>query len=616
MSFDYGRETLGIRNPFKVQGWLRASRGLIVLVLGGYALTTIQPLVEAGQQAEAWAALVVAIVLTVAGLKGLLGGSYQAMRFFVGRGVPSDLTNAEPRDEEEGRKPPYATEALEEMLLGRKNTTFEEPQGWLERALLSIAPKLLFLPEPYRMLIRRLGHAVAQTVFALLVFAMAWFSSTTGLTTLGDTPVLAWLALFLTIYLFGVWVSARRFRGRVTTAGLSLKLGIAAVTPFGLAYLHGVAPLPALPAAITLSLVVILGLATLLCVLAAAMVWLRARASAPETAVAEYRNNWQEVVHPRELFIHLDAVVMANRRYKEIPNRVYRVADPELIEEGSRSKGSFSGGTLQETQPAFRAIPAPKLFTYVRFLSTAIAQILFIVAALMLWKTPSNLIESFATIGSAGGLIELTALTFPIPLLLIVFGAAIQNCTNLFWAEMHFASLLLLFRCDGTYSESRLSAGSGVYDSTRSENTVVRSSLTPWIIAANAVTSTFTTSGSRSFSHPRYLLELHKAEVELDQIVSELRGFLQNRETIVGVQRRDIESSSAIHQLNQHARNTLGTTDVQLPPQSNRDLIGAEPEAHGETDAAASGADAAGTSSATTTAQTAGGVGEATETEA
>ena len=34
MAYDYGSESLGIRNPFKAEGLLRAIRGLVVSLLG------------------------------------------------------------------------------------------------------------------------------------------------------------------------------------------------------------------------------------------------------------------------------------------------------------------------------------------------------------------------------------------------------------------------------------------------------------------------------------------------------------------------------------------------------------------------------------------------------
>lgn len=61
----------------------------------------------------------------------------------------------------------------------------------------------------------------------------------------------------------------------------------------------------------------------------------------PHTEVSEHRDNWQRNLVPRELFIRLDAHILANRRYQEIPNRVYLKFNPEMMEEGGQDKGAF-----------------------------------------------------------------------------------------------------------------------------------------------------------------------------------------------------------------------------------------------------------------------------------
>ncbi|PPT10886.1 hypothetical protein CKA32_007133 [Geitlerinema sp. FC II] len=40
----------------------------------------------------------------------------------------------------------------------------------------------------------------------------------------------------------------------------------------------------------------------------------------PQTEVSEFRANMQESVHPNEIFINIENIVLANRRYKEVPN--------------------------------------------------------------------------------------------------------------------------------------------------------------------------------------------------------------------------------------------------------------------------------------------------------
>lgn len=65
-----------------------------------------------------------------------------------------------------------------------------------------------------------------------------------------------------------------------------------------------------------------------------------------------------------------------------------------------------------------------------------------------------------------------------------VFARILSNAAHLFYAEIRFESLPVFFRCEGTFSESKISTGTGIHDSTRSENTLVRSSITLWIIVS------------------------------------------------------------------------------------------------------------------------------------
>src|SRR5690606_16557415 len=112
----------------------------------------------------------------------------------------------------------------------------------------------------------------------------------------------------------------------------------------------------------------------------------------PHTEVSEHRDNWQRNLVPRELFIRLDAHILANRRYQEIPNRVYQKFSPEMVEEGGKDKGSFSGRTLVETQPVVQEVPHSPGFKLVRLISSVLGQVLLAVSAIWL----VSLIESLA----------------------------------------------------------------------------------------------------------------------------------------------------------------------------------------------------------------------------
>ena len=110
-----------------------------------------------------------------------------------------------------------------------------------------------------------------------------------------------------------------------------------------------------------------------------------------------------------------------------------------------------------------------------------------------------------------------------------------------------------------------LSTGTSIYDSTRSENTVVRTSMTPWLIATRAISSTFAASGSLNLERKRYVLEMHKADPELGEIIEEIRAFLSQREAIANVSNeKDLASAANMHRINQQTRPQL--SNQEHPP--------------------------------------------------
>lgn len=558
MAFEYGSDTLGIKNPFKFQGFVLTIRGLMVTVLGIIALLTVKELVASGAKVAGWLTLGMGVLLLGNGLVATGRGLFKIMRFFVGRGVPASLANNISKSESHVRENyiAYHDKELEQMLMGRKNLTFVEPQGWLARMIHSVMPRLLFMPYPIRTAAQQLSSGLLYTLLAFLCYGLAWFSGSTGLTEISNTPVLDWLSVVLAGFLFFIWLARRSPLKRVVqvsvsgagTGGIVMMVVFSVFAPVALSYIHhDVTKLPELP----ISAGAYIATMTLLGFLAAAyglvLTFFRASKADPKTEVSEFRNNWQESIHPQEIFINFENIVMANRRYKEIPNRVYRDFDANLVEQGSNDKGKFSGEMIQETQPVFREIPVAAPFKMMRIIGTIAGESLLAFAAIMFYLA----IEPVTQITSAP-VAAIDALVYPT--LIWIFGRIIANTAHIFWSEMHFESLIVLFQCNGTYSESKVSTGTSIHDSTRSENVVVRSSMTPWIVASRIVTSCFAESGSNNLEYYRRILEMHKADDELDLITGEMRSFLGNRETIAGVNDKDLASAGAIFQVNQETR--------------------------------------------------------------
>ncbi|WP_444994700.1 hypothetical protein [Aliikangiella sp. IMCC44359] len=558
MAFEYGSDTLGIKNPFKFEGFVLTVRGVIVTILGIVALLAVKDLVAQGAKEAGWLSLAIGILLLGNGVVATGRGLFKVMRFFVGRGVPASLARNINKSEAHVRETylAYGDKDLEQMLMGRKNLTFVEPQGWLARLIHTLMPRLLFTPYPIRTAAQQMSSGLLYTLLAFLCYGLAWFSGSTGLTDINNTPVLDWLSVVLAIFLFVLW-SGRRSPlkriiqitvGTASSGGVILMVVFSILAPVALSYIHhNVFILPELPLSAGSYILTMTILGVIAAVYGLTLTFFRASQADPKTEVSEFRHNWQESIHPQEIFINFENIVMANRRYKEIPNRVYRDFDANLVEQGSNDKGKFSGEMIQETQPVYREIPVKPLFKTLRIAGTLVGETLLVIAAILFYQA----IEPVTQVTTAP-IPAVDALIYPA--LIWVFGRIISNTAHIFWAEMHFESLIVLFQCKGTYSESKVSTGTSIHDSTRSENVVVRSSMTPWIVTSRIVSSCFAESGNNNLEYYRRILEMHKSDDDLDKITSEMREFLGNRETIAGVNEKDLNSAGAIYQVNQETR--------------------------------------------------------------
>ena len=118
-----------------------------------------------------------------------------------------------------------------------------------------------------------------------------------------------------------------------------------------------------------------------------------------------------------------------------------------------------------------------------------------------------------------------------------------------------FSSYLVHFFSDGTYTESKVSSGMSVYDSNRSENTVVNTSATPWILVSEIVSSTFVDSSTRNLEGQRFILEMYKADDFLKDLVDGFNNYLGDKSVILGINtEKDIENSLKFQKLNDLTR--------------------------------------------------------------
>lgn len=564
MGFEYGSQTIEINNPFRLEGAAYLLRGLLVAPLGGYLMVYVPGEIPfAG-----------GVLLLGAGLYALGLGIFKVFRFYVGRGVPANLartvgntTNIAPGSQGSFRHagiydPP---ERLSEMLVGRKNFTFEEPRGWLSRLMHGLSFRLLFLPRPMRWIALKLFMALWYvTVTLAMLGLMLLYARAAGYTDISATPVAPWLGAAALLFGLAVWIryqpspvwrnndlrQPRTYSSLVPFYKRPLRSFLLLAVWAGAAlFLTGVlldaeretalqappvSPWPWL-GALVLGVAGAFGYALLLALR-------RAPRGPVPTEVSEYRAHWQESVHPMDIFRAVD-MTLANHRYREIPNRVYLHEEPDLLNQGSQNKGEFSGETLQEIQPVpLEHQPRDPLVLIGVVLGQAAlggaGVWVFLTLAGELPTTPEAI--TAATLG---------------PVLLWLFGRSLAFVANLYLGEVHFQSQLIAFRASGTYAESRLATGMSIYDSTRSENTFVRSSLTPWLVLSRIHSSVIAVSGTGNLEQPRYVLAMEREDGLCSELVSDVQRYLREREVMASVQSQaDLEAASNIHDMNQRTR--------------------------------------------------------------
>ncbi|MFC3680510.1 hypothetical protein [Bacterioplanoides pacificum] len=607
MAYDFGSQALGISNPFKTEGKIRLVAGLIISALAMMPLLQVADTLKQ-DPARAWGFVAIGLFLLTWGLRSVATAAMQLFRFYVGRSVPSSLAynhSASERENAQAEKQSgslaYDAEKLESMLMGRKNTTFEEPQGWLARLVHSLIPGLIFAPYPLRNFVQELAAVLSSTIIALAAFAVASFITATGLAGGAGGLIEPLMSLLLLIYLVVIWRSAAANMNtgrnqklhKKTAAGISRLFVFAIVVPvligFGYDKLtammksRDVEQLNALLADITVfsawsNLMLLALLAVVVMVPALFMVRERLKLAQKNTRVSEFRENMQESVHPNEIFINIENIVLANRRYKEIPNRIYRDFEPQLMEQ-SQGKGTFKGQLLIETQPEYKPMKFSALFRKIRLFSTIGGQLLTVGSAVLLYwlfnmgfdsfnelrqlalakDTFSSQESGMAFFALVGNHLD-AFLTMLFAFLTVSFaGRILANLTHLLWSEMQFSSLLMSMKTEGTYTESKISTGMAYNDSTRSENVVVRSSITPWVLTARVVSSTYATSGMQNLEMPRLILEMDANDQELDTIVHEIRTFLKGREFIASINNeQDLANAERIYQVNQISKSDDG----------------------------------------------------------
>lgn len=631
MSFEYGSDGLGIKNPFKVEGFLKMIRGGITFGLGLMILLSIPDNVKISPY-FGWATTITAFILLTFGTVSLGKGIMQVVRFFVGRNAPTSLSKnfAEARNETENTS--YSAIELEQMMLNRTNSTFKEPKGIVELLLHTFVPKLTFAPIAIRNIAQIVTSAGVKTTIAIISMLLATFVLYSGLINLQSAFVFNVFALVMIFYFITIWFKAGRPINKkdtqniksVTVLSFVRTLIFSVSIPVAISY--GLAFIPTkykefidrmsnlsvdnmsnlrLEESLILGFTSEFNIKTIIIMIAVfmaiavfyafIMTYFRTKKLDPETNTSESRESWDKDVHPKEIFINLEQIVMAKRRYKNIPNRNYLKFAPELAE-GAGGKGSYRGKFLQETQPKVEEVKMNFANKAFRLAGTIFGQVLLGTSALMIYmiyslspdiisavesiiRTDDNITNSqMFTLGQNAFSVVFYLLS---TLVFITFGRLFSNLSHIYWAEMIFSSKLLYLNCEGTFNESRITMGKGVYDSAQSDNIVTKTSNTSICIASEIYTSTFVGVGSKNLELPRHIITMKDASIEMNAIMDELKHNLDNKKKIASIDNEnDLDTINSFNQMNSTMANQRVLSNNQKVLTNGHELTEQSPDNH------------------------------------
>lgn len=560
MAFDYGKDTLGIKNPYTVEGYLDLVQGLSILIIGLLLLLNISADIDADFKTIAWLKLTIAISFLVWSISSIIKGSFSVFRFLVGRNVPANLcreTTAEPQR-------PYSDHDLAEMLKKRTNYTFVEKKNFYSRFVISIIPNFLFLMPAYRNMIDTIAVAVIKTVITILIYFLSVFTVSSGLLPLNNSNViLEWYGMLLCFYILTTWYKNRPLNTTINDTKnhpikiktIVIPIVIAIILPIVLSKISDLG-VDFISLNITvfwaISCILLAGLVTTF--VAFYLAKIRVDETVPNTAVSEYKDELQLNHHPRDLFRFFD-LEMADKRYKELPNRIYKLPNPVLQFEGAQNKGNFFGETIQETQPIYKPNTETKAMQQIRFIVAILGRLLAIMGCLIIYLNLNSLRLDYSLANYFN--------TFFFSAILFTFYYYLCRISHLFWGEIQFTSHLVHFFSEGTFNESKIATGMSVYDSTRSENTIMHTKSTSWIFVSEIVTSTIADTSTNNLEANRYILEMHKDENFLTDVINRINSFIDKNKVLAGLNSTDdIEHISNMNGLNQitktESQDTIG----------------------------------------------------------
>ncbi len=550
---DLGSKGQRIGNPQRPLGLIQATAGIISLYIGIQLLLAVSALVQQGQNPAAWVALIFGIIIVAKSGYHVFSGLFKCFSLVVGRNDPKSLAHNCVNPKESQLNINYTGADLADMLNARQNKTFVEPRCWVESLYFTIFRRMFFLPPPYRNVIQGCLAAIIGTSFMLICYGILKFMISSALVTGDNVPLIVNLCvIIMSVKLVFIWrkafvVDRNKIAppDNISFKALIMSLAFAVLVPTVLVIIFSFIHIPQdgvfrdtvnnfnvvnwvrwfwlfalLPLALTVAIFF--------------MAWCKSREYVLKTEVSERIVDWQESIHPRDLFAAIDNKVMAKRRYMEVPNRIYAKLEPKLQSNSSESKGEYSGYTIQETQPVCTPSDTSIFFIATKYVLAILAGVLTVYTYYKL----SLFVTDFFT--SWNGKFEIgygyVVLDYALILLLMfLLCRMLWGVSNLFFSELKFESHVIYYKTNGTYSTSTLTVGASIYDSNRSENTVVRSTFHQWIIATKLVSTTFLGHALSKFDSSRFIMEMHEDPGSIELMLKDLKEYLNNFQVIAGV---------------------------------------------------------------------------------
>jgi hypothetical protein len=545
--FNPQSQRFDVPNPHRVENVFLAIGALLLIGSGFASLFVARARIVDPTQTGSWAALVASVLILFAGFTLVTWILWQ-LRFYFGREQPSSLApSMSPTQTGESKEARGVTETLRQNAFH-----YDVPVSGIDQLLYTWMPDLIFSPPP----LQKIARAQFRNTLALSAILVSALISVFGVSQPGQRSLVLMLYCVL-----GAWILVRALRKDGGSTELSVPalivLAVAAVigpVALGMILPKDLAPPLGMSWAPLAALVVIGGLIACGLLLMAVMT----QTLRPTTISM---TNHLEIVSfngsPNQILLHF-ARTLQELWFEKIPNRRYIAQPPQI----SGPRGSFSGESLEETQP----VPTEGSSLTLQYCLTA-REYRFLVAVAsfsLLLVAATSALSLMAVLNwpvNAGNLIAGAGFCF----LLALF---CMKSSQMLWRRFRFTSRLYWLEMQGNFQESNVDFGNIVQDRFKSQKTVTNvedMTMRLWVADVDSI--------CYGRDRPRYVVGLAGNGAESERLGRHLADFARGQAVIVSpTSSRDAERAGQIADMNRASAiagsaggTAAGTTIVPLP---------------------------------------------------